>query len=145
MDASAFDNASVSALVGALSGGVVSYVVGARTERKSRRFASFSSVESVIEELESVAVSYWRLAGKIPDRESEIKSLIEKLDVKAQSFGRCVDRKRYSNELISRFDRLDEEITGGSFESSTRRKDSVRVQRIKALSKELKDWMYTFV
>lgn len=135
-------NETVSAVLGGLSGGVVSWIVTRKANKDARKLAGYQAVETILDELECSARDYWRKSGRIPVEESKIKSLLERLDLKVQAYFRI--RKSASLEERARevLDDLSEYVSGGDFETVKRRPDFGRVKLIKAKCAQMRDALH---
>lgn len=136
-------NATFSAVVGGLAGGVTSWVISIRSERSGRRYAKFDSIELLIDDLQCLSRRYWKKAGVDSVQEDEIKNFLERLDLKIQSLIRLIGKPSVELAINDYMDRLTDEITGGNFESVKRRRDSVRVVRIERLCEEIRSYLHS--
>ena len=139
------DSATVSAVIGAISGGLVSWAIASVSDGKNKRFAQYCAIEILLDELQCSAQRYWKKAGKEVDAESSIKAMIESLDLKIQSFSRIVGSKKFSDASSQRVDELGDEITGDEFETIARKRDSVRASRIASKCRILKDYLHGYL
>jgi hypothetical protein len=135
-------NATFSAIVGGLAGGVTSWIISIRSEASGRRYAKYNAVELVVDDLQCVSKKYWKKAGSDAVLETEIKASLERLDLKIQSLLRLLNRSSIEVVVNGYMDELTDEITGGDFESSNRRKDSVRVMRVDRICGGIRDYLH---
>lgn len=124
-------NETVSAILGGISGGVVSWLVARHASHEDRAFSSYQTVETVLDDLECASRAYWRQAGQIPGEESTIKNLLERLDLKIQAHFRIIKKEELEHELNIMIDDLTDLVSGGDFETVKRKPSFGRVQRIK--------------
>ncbi len=136
-------NATFSAIVGGLAGGVTSWIIAIRSERSGRRYAKYNAIEVIIDDLQCMSTKYWKKAGPDTVLEGDIKISLERLDLKIQSLLRLFRRSSIETEINRYMDELTDEITGGDFESATRRKDSVRVMRIAKICGGIRDYLHS--
>lgn len=138
-------NATISAILGGLSGGVVSWLIALGSERATRRYSQYCAIESLLDELHCISIRYWKKPGKDCEVEAAIKGLVEKLDLKVQSLSRLIGKGRVARGSCDRVDDLAEEITGDDFEMVSRKRNSVRALKIENQLKELKDYLHGYV
>lgn len=132
------DNATLSAVAGALSGGVVSVFVARISAPYVEREAIVRGLNDLLDDLVIEAASYWRSVGLDAPAEKRLKYQMERVDLKIQSLQRRDHHSRGTIALNELFDRLDEAVTGGAFETATRRRDVARIGRIKELGVALR-------
>lgn len=136
-------NATFSAVIGGLAGGVTSWVISIRSETSGRRYAKYNAIELIVDDLQCVSKRYWKKAGADAELEAEIKVSLERLDLKIQSLLRLFKRSPIEAAVNKYMDELTDEVTGGDFESSKRRKDSVRVMRIERVCGDIRDYLHS--
>ena len=140
MGAEAWDGV-YAAVVGAISGGGVSWLITHLSEKKQGRLSSYSQIESHLDSLQVQGVAYWKSSGMLPESEAALISRLEMLDLAVQSFCRVknVNLDSYSKSL----DELGEIATGGDFQTANRRRDLSRVVRLREESQRLKNSLYS--
>lgn len=130
-------NATISAIAGAISGGLISFIVAKLTETGIARKRLVDALDDAVEETVVVASAYWRTGGQDVAEERRIKSLFDRIDVKLraiQDFDHQVDTIM---DLTAPFDRLEEVVTGGLFESARRRRDVARIASLKDAARDI--------
>ena len=135
-------NATFSAIIGGLAGGVTSWIISIRSEKSGRRYAKYSAVEIIVDDLQCMSTRYWKKAGSDAVLEGEIKVSLERLDLKIQSLLRLFKRSAIETSINKYMDELTDEVTGGDFESAKRRKDSVRVMKIGRVCGDIRNYLH---
>ena len=128
------------AVIGAFSGGGVSWLITQASEKKQGRLAAYLQIESHLDDLQVQAVAYWKACGLMPEAEAALISRLEMLDLAVQSFCRLM--KKRLDSYSSNIDALDELATGGDFQTATRRRELARVVRLREESQKFKDELF---
>ncbi len=117
----------VSALVGSVSGGLVSYFIARKALRDGRQELNASAALEALESSLVEARAYWRTSGQHPDLERRIKGQIDALSFRLR---RAFPSDADCNEFVRLVNSFDECATGGTFEQLSRRRDPARLQRL---------------
>lgn len=139
MPDSIFNNESLAAIIGGICGGAVSFLIAAVERQRARAWIILQAIETLLDDLEVISKNYWRVPGKRPEDESQIKSMLERLDLKIESFLRKKKNNRIQSILRAKIDEITDEMTGGEFESVARRPDFMRAQQIRKKCREIRD------
>ena len=134
---------TIAAIVGAISGGLVSWAIASGSSRTERRARYYERFEQSLDELQFLAVDYWRRAGRDEPTERKLISLMEGIDVRLDALLRRVSKHGVATSATSLFDHLTDDVTGGSFETAARRRDVLRVSNIKQRCREMKDLLHS--
>ena len=134
---------SIAAIVGAISGGLVSWAIASGASKTERRARYYERFEQSLDELQFQAVDYWRRAGRDEPTERKLIALMEGIDVRLDALLRRVTKQEVVISATSLFDQLTDDVTGGSFETTTRRRDVLRVGNIKQRCREMKDLLHS--
>lgn len=142
MDDGFWANETVAAIVGALSGGLVSWFMVRRGNRDSKIYMSYQALEAVLDDLEGAARGYWRKMGRIPDEESHIKLLLERLDLKFQAYLRYRKSEDLAASARAVIDELTDQVTGDTFETARRGADFSRALLIRTTCVSIRDLLH---
>lgn len=134
--------AIVASICGAVTGGIISWLVSRRSRVVERRYAIYLIAEGIVGDLRCVACAYWRSDGRDLNQEAAIKQQMERLDAKIEAIYRGLGRDCWDNEVIDCVNELDDAATGGLFESQERSADGSRAANIKRACEDLLDCLY---
>lgn len=134
---SGFWDGSMAALIGAISGGVVSWAVTHHAGKSQRRWVAYERIESLVDRIQIDALSYWRSEGLNGQVEILLIQQLEHLDLSIQGFNRLPGKEIRNSEAL--IDALTECVTGGNFQTASRRRDMARLQGIRRAVKDIKD------
>lgn len=134
---------TVAAVVGAISGGVVSWAIASRSAKTERRARYYERFEQSLDELQFLAVDYWRRFGRDESAERKLIAQMEAIDVRLEALLRGVSKSGVVENATSLFDQLTDDVTGGSFETAARRRELLRVGNIKQRCREMKDLLHS--
>lgn len=135
-------DAVFASLCGAMSGGLISWIISSQSQRSSRRYSLYGSIDVIIDDLECTACGYWRKDGRDISQEVSIKQYLERLDLRLRSLFRELKNDELESDTKGLLDDLYEVTTGESFETSAKIRDQNRIARIKYLCRELRDMLY---
>lgn len=139
---SVWANSTVSAITGAVAGGLISFFVALFSAASNRHSMAVSDLLSLTEDFAIEACAYWRTTGQNKAVESRMKSQLERIDMRMQSVIKKGKAKRNKDALISKIDDLTEASTGGAFEEMSRYTNVARVKKIRSVIKEIDDLVH---
>jgi len=129
--------AAFSAFFGAVAGLISSIITARLNASKQASTRYVEAITDLVEDIQVSASAYWRKDGRDAALESELKSQLERVEVKLHCLLRYAADPYSARELAA--DDMWSEITGGAFESDTRTADEPRVEVIRANCKCLVD------
>lgn len=132
-------NATVSAIVGGASGGIISLIGLYLMDGRNRYALASGSFSARLEDLVVDGAEYWLKAGQDGALEKRIKEHLERVDLRMQSLKKFSKGKKAMPLLEQNLDRLSDSLTGGEFEGRDRPIQRVRVSRIRTAVKEMQD------
>jgi hypothetical protein len=114
------------ALLGAVSGGLVSWASERHSDARRRKRAIKDSFEDVVCDLGGLVQTYWSRSGSDAAMESAIVSAIAKLRAKLAQLGLAIGENA---EVRLAFKEMFQYSTGGPFATASRSADPSRARR----------------
>lgn len=134
------DNATISAIVGAFSGGFAGYLASKILQARDTKQRHADTLDELILDLKGDARTYWSRDGQDRKQESDLERLSRRIRDKAVKHEKLHNKNKREKNLKDLCLVLHNEVTGGTFAQVSRTADPLKVTRIEILIDRVRDY-----